>query len=92
MLWPLQAVLPVGLAKDGRSQMQALVQGHAINAEINTSSPRTIMRRDIAELYAGLKADKDMFPEGDLKDGMNMQIHVHAFPEIIFAGGAVIAE
>ena len=85
------AILPVGLAKDGRLQMQAMVQGHVINAEIDTSSPRTVMRRDIAELYVGLKPDKDMLPEGDLKDGMHMQIYVHTFPELIFAGGSVTA-
>ena len=84
------AILPVGLAKDGRLQMQAQIQGHVINAEIDTSSPRTIMRRDIADLYVGLK-DKDLEPLGDLKDGMHMQIYVHTFPQLIFAGGNVTA-
>lgn len=86
------AVLPVSLAKDGRLQMQAMAGGHAINAEIDTSSPRTVMRRDIAELYMGLKADKDMVPLGDLKDGMHVQVYLHTFPELIFADGAVTAE
>ena len=84
------AILPVGLAKDGRLQMQAMVQGHAINAEIDTSSARTVMRRDIADVYVGLK-DKDMIPEGDLKDGMHMPIYVSIFPELVFAGGSVTA-
>ena len=84
------AILPVSLAKDGRLQMQAMVQGHVINAEIDTSSAYTVMRRDIAELYVGLK-DKDMIPAGDLKDGMHMQIYVSVFPELIFAGGSVTA-
>ncbi len=86
------AVIPVTLAKDGRLQMQAMIQGHVINAEIDTSSEHTVMRRDIAELYVGLKADtQDMAPLGDLKDGLGMQIYVHNFPQITFAGGGVTA-
>ena len=30
-------------------------------------------------------------PEGDLKDGMHLQIYEHVFPQIIFAGGGVTA-
>jgi hypothetical protein len=85
------AIIPVTLANDGRLQMQALVRGHMINAELDTSSPRTVMRRDIAELYVGV-ADKDMVPTGDLKDGMNMQVYTSVFPEIIFAGGGITAK
>lgn len=55
------AIIPVQLADDGRQSMTGMVRGHLINAEIDTSSPRTVMRRDIAELYVGLK-DKDMPP------------------------------
>ena len=87
------AIIPVTLAKDGRYQMQAMVGGHLINAELDTSSPRTVMRRDIAEQDVGLKADTPkMMPLGDLKDGMGMQIYVSNFPQIIFAGGGVVAE
>ncbi|HZM02091.1 MAG TPA: hypothetical protein VFC44_03620, partial [Candidatus Saccharimonadales bacterium] len=82
------AIIPVTLANDGRLQMQATVRGHVINAEIDTSSARTVMRRDIAELYVGL-ANKDMMPVGDLEDGGNMQIYVSTFPELTFAGGGV---
>lgn len=85
------AVIPVSLADDGRLQMQAMVQGHIINAEIDTSSPHTVMRRDIAELYVGLKSDKDMIPVGDLEDGLNMQVYVHTFPQVVFAGGGITA-
>lgn len=92
VFWPHNevAIIPVSLAKDGRLQMQAMVKGHIINAEIDTSSPHTVMRRDIAELYVGL-ADKDMMPVGDLKDGMNMQVYVSTFPQLTFAGGGVTA-
>jgi hypothetical protein len=81
----------VSLASDGRLQMQALVKGHIINAEIDTRSPQTVMRRDIAELYVGLNADKDMTPVEGLKDGMGMQIYASIFPQIVFAGGGVTA-
>jgi hypothetical protein len=94
VFWPHTdvAVIPVTLADDGRLQMKAMIQGHVINAEIDTSSPHTVMRRDIAELYVGLKAGAaDMAPLGDLKDGLGMQIYVHTFPQIIFAGGGVTA-
>jgi hypothetical protein len=84
------AIIPVTLANDGRLQMQATVRGHVINAEIDTSSARTVMRRDIAELYVGL-ANKDMMPVGDLEDGRNMQIYISTFPELTFAGGGVTA-
>lgn len=84
------AIIPVTLANDGRLQMQAMVRGHIINAEIDTSSAHTVMRRDIAELYVGV-ADKDMMPVGDLEDGRNMQVYVSTFPQITFAGGGVTA-
>ncbi len=86
------AVIPVSWAADGRLQMQAMIQDHLINAEIDTASERTVMRRDIAELYAGLKPDTPgMMPDGDRKDGMGMRIYVHTFPQIIFADGGVVA-
>ena len=86
------AVIPVSLAPDGRYQMQATVNGHVINAEIDTSSPHTVMRRDIADRYVGLTAGKDMAPLGNSKDGMGVQIYVSNFPQITFAGGGVTAE
>jgi hypothetical protein len=92
VFWPHSevAIMPVTLASDGRLQMQATIRGHVINAEIDTSSPHTVMRRDIAELYVGL-ADKDMKPVSGLEDGMNMQVYVSTFPQIAFAGGGIMA-
>ena len=90
VFWPHSdvAMIPATLADDGRLQAQVMVQGHIINAEFDTSAARTIMRRDIAELYVGLKADTpDMVSEGDLKDGASMQVYSHTFPQITFAGG-----
>jgi hypothetical protein len=85
------AIIPVSLAKDGRLEMQAMVGGHVINAELDTSSANTVMRRDIAELYVGLNADKDLKPVDGLEDGMHMKVYVHIFPQIIFAGGSITA-
>ena len=86
------AILPVTIAPDGRYQMQATVKGHTINVELDTSSEHSVMRRDIAELDVGLKsAAPDMIPDGDRVDGRHMPIYVHNFPELIFAGGAILA-
>jgi len=85
--WPHQAVavVPLTLA-DGKMQVQVTIAGHVIDAVIDTASPRTIMRRDIAELLLGLKSS-DMPQAGDLTDGYGMQIYTHTFPQISFPGG-----
>jgi len=86
------AVIPVSIAPDGRFQMQATVRGNAINVELDTSSEHSVMRRDIAELYVGLKPEPpDMTPDGDRVDGRRMPIYIHNFPELIFAGGSIVA-
>ena len=55
---------------------------------IDTSSAHTVMRRDIAELLLGLKADTpDMMPDGDVTDGAGLQVYRHTFSQISFAGG-----
>ena len=86
--WPHAsvAVVPMTLS-GGKMQVQVMIQGHVIDAVIDTGSPRTVMRRDIAELILGLKADTpEMMPAGDLKDGAGMQIYAHTFPQISFGG------
>ena len=86
------AILPVTVAPDGRFQMQATIKGHTINVELDTSSEHSIMRRDIADLYVGLKPQSpDMIPDDDRTDGRHMPIYVHVFPELIFAGGSIWA-
>jgi hypothetical protein len=86
------AILPVTVAPDGRYQMQATVKGHTINVELDTSSEHSIMRRDIADLDVGLKPEPpDMIPDSDRVDGRHMPIYVHKFPELIFAGGSILA-
>jgi hypothetical protein len=73
---------------NGKIQIMVSIQGQAIPAVIDTASPRTVMRRDIAEMMLGLKADTaDMAPDGDRKDGTGLQIYRHTFAQIAFPGG-----
>ena len=50
------AVIPMTMA-DGKIQVPVTIEGHQVDAVIDTSSARTVMRRDIAELTLGSKAD-----------------------------------
>ena len=82
------AVIPITMTDGGKISVPVSVQGHQINAVIDTSSSRTMMRRDVAELIVGLKADTpDMPASGDLKDGKGQQVYAHTFSQISFAGG-----
>jgi hypothetical protein len=87
--WPHTevAVIPMTIEDDGKVHVQVSIQGHVINAVIDTSSDHTIMRRGVAEQTLGFKIDKDMTPDGDRQDGMGQQIYSHTFPQISFAGG-----
>jgi hypothetical protein len=90
VFWPHKevAIIPMSIAADGKIEVQVDIAGHKINAELDTASPRTIMRRDIAENTLDLKANSpQMPPAGDLKDGNDMQIYTATFPQIAFAGG-----
>lgn len=81
------AAIPMTI-QGGKIQVPVMVAGHQINAVIDTSSSRTMMRRDIAELILGLKPDSpDMKPEGNLTDGKGQPVYVHTFSEISFTGG-----
>ena len=80
-------VIPLTLV-DGKIVVPVTIEGHPVNAVIDTSSARTVMRRDIAELTLGYKAGtQGMMPAGDMKDGMGEQIYAHTFSQIAFAGG-----
>lgn len=90
--WPHKAVavVPMGTS-NGKMSVPVTINGHVINAVLDTSSAHTVMRRDIAEQVLGLKADTpDMKPDGDLEDGSGMQVYIHTFPQIAFEG--VVAE
>lgn len=80
-------VIPITLV-DGKIQVPVTIEGHPVNAVLDTSSPRSIMRRDIAELTLGYKAGAPgMMVRSDLKDGMGQEVYGHTFSQISFAGG-----
>ena len=87
--WPHAAVAAIPMTNlGGKIQVEVSIQGHTIPAVIDTASAHTVMRRDVAELMLGLKADTpEMMPDGDLKDGIGLQVYRHTFPKISFAGG-----
>ncbi|MGZ5928146.1 MAG: aspartyl protease family protein [Rhizomicrobium sp.] len=89
VFWPHTevAIIPTNMA-DGKIEVQVNVNGQLINAILDTSSPQTVMRRDIAELKLGLKANTPtMMPDGDLEDGRGLQVYKAFFKQITFAGG-----
>jgi len=93
VLWPHSAVavIPITIT-DGKISVPVSVQGHQINAVIDTSSSRTVMRRDIAELIVGLKADTpEMMPVSGLSDGKGQPVYGHTFSQISFPGGVAAA-
>jgi len=81
------ATIPMTIEDDGKIHVQVSIQGHLINAVIDTSSDNSVMRRGIAEQTLGFRVGKDMTPDGDRQDGMGQLIYVHTFPQISFAGG-----
>jgi hypothetical protein len=81
------AVIPMTIEDDGKMHVQVAIQGHLINAVVDTGADHTVMRRGVAEQRLGFTAGKDMIPDGDRQDGMGQQIYVHTFPQITFAGG-----
>lgn len=87
--WPHKdvAIIPMDLAS-GKIQVQVEIAGHKIDAILDTSSARTIMRRDVAESTVGLEAGSSkMPPVAGLRDGKDMQVYTATFPQIAFAGG-----
>jgi hypothetical protein len=89
VLWPHSAVAVIPMTMvDGKISVPVSVQGHQVNAVIDTSSSRTVMRRDIAELIVGLKADTpEMMPVSGLSDGKGQPVYGHTFSQIAFPGG-----
>ncbi len=82
-------VIPMTLL-DGKIQVPVTIEGHLVQATIDTSSARSVMRRDIAELTLGYKANMPgVAPAGDLKDGMGQPVYAHTFSQIAFSGGVM---
>ena len=89
VFWPHKevAIIPIDMV-DGKIEVQVDIGAHKINAILDTASPRTIMRRDVAENTVGLKADTpQMVAVPGLRDGNDMQVYTATFPQIVFAGG-----
>jgi hypothetical protein len=86
--WSHSAVAAIPMTmSNGKIQVPVMVEGHAMDAVIDTSSTGTVMRRDIAELTFGLKPDTpDMMPDGVVKDGGDQQVYRHTFRQIAFEG------
>jgi hypothetical protein len=82
--WPHGPAATIAMTRlAGKVQIQVSIQGQTVPAVIDTASPRTVMRRDVAEMLFGLEADTpDMMPEADLKDGTGLKIYRHTFPLI----------
>ena len=86
--WPHSAVAVIPMTiSGGKIQVAVTIEGHPIDAIIDTSSAQTVMRRDIAELTFGLKTGTpEVKPDGDLEDGWGEQVYIHTFPQIAFEG------
>ena len=68
------AMVPM-IVESGQIKVPVTIDGHSIVAVIDTSSERTVMRRDIAEQVMGFKpGTPDMMPAGDTKDGKALEL------------------
>jgi predicted aspartyl protease len=86
--WPhaVVAVIPMTMT-NGKISVPVMIDGHSIDAVIDTGSDHTVMRRGTAERTFGLKADTaQMTPAGDLRDGTGERIYQHTFSQIAFGG------
>lgn len=89
--WPhsVVAVIPMTSAF-GKIAVPVNIEGHQIDAVIDTGSNQTVMRRAVAERLFGLKADTpEMMPEDDLRDGSGARVYRHTFSKIALEGVAV---
>jgi hypothetical protein len=88
VFWPHGAIAEVPMTMaGGKMEVSVTIEGHAIEAVVDTSSEHTVMRRDVAERLFGLKADtSEMTPVEGLKDGMRQQVYSHTFPQISLEG------
>ncbi len=80
------AVIPATVT-GGKINVPVTIEGQKVNAVIDTGAARTSMRRDIAELTFGLKADTpQMMPAGDLRDGHGATVYSHKFQILSLEG------
>ena len=84
--WPHTGVAVIPMAtNNGQMRVPVTIDGHAIEAVIDTGSEHTVMRRSVAERMFGLKA-ADMTEDGDVRDGSGERVYRHTFPQIAFEG------
>ena len=84
--WPHAGVAVIPMAtNNGQMRVPVTIDGHAIEAAIDTGSEHTVMRRSVAERVFGLKA-ADMTEDGDVRDGAGERVYRHTFPQIAFEG------
>ena len=80
-------VIPITIV-DGKIQVPVSIDGHPVEAVIDTASPQSVMRRDIAELTLGYKpGTPGMMPKDGMADGQGQPVYGHTFSQISFAGG-----
>lgn len=84
--WPHEVVATIPMTiENGKITVPVTIQGHQIDAIIDTGSDHTVMRRAVAERLFDLKTG-DMTPDGDARDGAGERIYQHTFPQIAFGG------
>lgn len=84
--WPHAGVAVIAMTMSGdKMRVPVTIQGHAIDAVIDTGSDHTVMRRSVAERVFGLK-ETDMTEDGDVRDGAGERVYRHTFPQIAFEG------
>jgi hypothetical protein len=88
VFWPHGAIAEVPMTMaGGRMEVSVTIEGHALNAVVDTSYNHTVMRRDVAEKLFGLKSDTpEMTLAGDLRDGQGQRVYSHTFPQISLEG------
>jgi Aspartyl protease len=89
--WPEKpvAVVPVTI-RDSKITVPVTIDGHQIDAVIDTSADRTVMKRGVAEQTFNLDPDSpQMTPVEGLRDGLGERVYTHTFGLIGFEGVAV---
>ena len=92
VFWPHGAIAEVPMSlSNGKVQVPVVIDGHTINAVIDTSLMRTVMRRDIAERTfglqtGGLQTGSSMMEDSGPRDGGGQTVYVHTFPQIKLDG------
>ena len=80
------AVMPMSVL-DGKMQVQVTIGDQVINAVIDTTLDRSVMRRDVAEELFGFRAGTpEMAQVADRKDGRGNPVYGHTFKQLSLEG------